>query len=79
MDMNVDIEFLKKTANARYDVGNWLMNRPNIGLDVTDVATLVGGFDYLAYIIKQLTGKDVVSSSDHVEVYHPEITITYGE
>ena len=32
--MDIDIEFLKRTANARQDVGNWLKNRPKVGLDV---------------------------------------------
>lgn len=77
--MNIDIEFLKRTANARQDVGNWLTNRPNVGLDVTDVALLADGFDYLVNIIKQITGEDVLVSTVQVEVHQPEITITYGE
>ena len=77
--MDIDIEFLKRTANARQDVGNWLKNRPKVGLDVTDVALLADGFDYLVNIIKQITGEDVLNSTVQVEVHQPEITITYGE
>lgn len=57
-NMKIDYEFLVKTVNARKDVGEWLRNRPYTGLDVTDVQLLADGFDYLAYLIKDLTGTD---------------------
>lgn len=59
---NVDVDFLQKAAQARVDVENWLRNRPNVGLDVTDVALMVEGFDYLVGLIKML-------SEDAVNVY----------
>lgn len=57
--MNVDVEFLLKTVHARNEVVNWLLNRPNVGLDVTDVAMLCDGYDYLGKILAQVTGKDL--------------------
>lgn len=67
--MNIDIDFLRKTAAARHDVGEWLHNRPKIGLDVTDVATLCSGFDYLIDIIKDITGEDLIG--------HRSVQVTY--
>jgi hypothetical protein len=60
--MKVDIEFLRDTYNARLDVGRWLNERPNRGLDVTDVATVVAGYDYLVHIIKEITGEDLLDN-----------------
>lgn len=71
--MDIDIEFLKKTVDARRDVGRWLTERPNVGLDVTDVATMVQGFDYLVEIIKNVTGTDL-AGPDQVGYSSMEIT-----
>lgn len=56
---NVDVDFLQKVAQARIDVDNWLRNRPHVGLDVTDVALMVEGFDYLVGVIKMLSEEDI--------------------
>lgn len=73
--MDIDIGFLKQAVNARLDVGDWLANRPKVGLDVTDVATLCDGFDYLARIIKDITGEDLVSQ----QVGHKSVEVTFLE
>lgn len=57
--MNIDIELIKEVASARWFVGKWLNERPNAGLDVTDVATLCVGIDYLVKVIKDITGEDI--------------------
>lgn len=57
--MNYDMEFLRKAVQARIDVGNWFENRPRVGLDVTDVELLMKGFDYLALILRDMTGEDI--------------------
>ena len=75
--MNVDLEFLRKTVNARQDIVRWLNERPNVGLNVTDIAALVDGYDYLAKIIKDLTGQDPVE--EVLKLEEPTINITYGE
>ena len=56
-DLDIDINLLKTVARARIDVGNWLQNRPHVGLDVTDVALVLEGFDYLVDILKQVKKK----------------------
>lgn len=76
MNTNIDIEFLRQTAGARRDVGKWLNERPNVGLDVTDVATLVAGFDYLVDIIKQLTGEDL-NDYMHQQIGESNMQITF--
>ena len=76
--MNIDIEFLKKTVEARRDVVKWLNERPYTGLDVTDVDLVVQGYDYLAKIIKDLTGSDPTAYSS-VQIQQPTMTIIYGE
>ena len=76
--MNIDIEFLKKTVDARRDVVKWLNERPYTGLSVADVDLVVQGYDYLAKIIKDLTGDDP-TDYDHVQIEQPKMTITFGE
>ena len=76
--MNIDVEFLKETVDARRDVVKWLNERPYTGLSVTDVETLVKGYDYLASIVRDLTGTDP-TDFNHVQVERPIMTITYGE
>lgn len=71
--MNIDVAFLRQTAEARRDVGKWLNERPNVGLDVTDVAMMVAGFDYLVKIIQDLTGEDVID--EEKKVGHSSIQI----
>jgi len=75
--MNVDLEFLREAVSARSDVVKWLNERPYTGLSVKDVDTLVQGFDYLAKIIKDLTGEDPTEKC-HQQIEQPKITITYG-
>lgn len=74
--MNIDLEFLRQAAEARWHVGKWLNERPNRGLDVTDVATVVAGFDHLAYILHQITGKDITQTADDG---HVTMSVTYLE
>ena len=57
--MNIDVELLLRSVEARDRVVTWLLNRPNVGLDVTDVAMLCDGFDYLGKIIAEITGTDL--------------------
>lgn len=76
MNTNIDIDFLRQTANARRDVGKWLNERLNVGLDVTDVATLVAGFDYLVEIIKELTGEDL-NNHMHQQIGESSMQITF--
>ena len=57
--MNIDVEFLLKSVHARNEIVNWLLNRPSVGLDVTDVAMLCDGFDYLGKVLAEVTGKDL--------------------
>jgi hypothetical protein len=76
--MNVDIEFLKKTVDARRDVVKWLNERPYTGLSVTDVDLVVQGYDYLVKIIRDLTGEDL-TEHNHVQIEQPTMTITFGE
>lgn len=75
--MNVDVEFLREAVSARRDVVKWLNERPYTGLSVNDVDTLVQGFDYLAKIIKDLTGEDPTEYC-HEQLEQPKMTITYG-
>lgn len=74
MNVNIDMEFLRETVNARRDVGKWLNERPNRGLDVTDVATLCAGYDMLASIIRQLTGEDVTDVIKQMEYNSVQVT-----
>lgn len=73
--MNIDLDFLRDTYNARVDIGKWLNERPKVGLDVTDIATLVDGYDYLLWVIKDITGEDLTPNK---QVEQSNITITYG-
>ena len=57
--MNVDKKLVMESIQARIDVGDWLQNRPYVGLDVTDVAKLVEGFDYFGKLIAELTGSNI--------------------
>lgn len=57
--MNVDKKLVMEAIQARIDVGDWLQNRPYVGLDVTDVAKLVEGFDYFGKLISELTGDNI--------------------
>lgn len=80
--MNIDYEFLVKTVNARRDVGKWLNDRPYTGLDVTDVALLAEGYDYLARIIKDLTGSnptEFVAQQVEKDGSAATLTINFGE
>lgn len=65
--MYIDEKFLRDTVSARRDVGKWLNERPNRGLDVVDVATLCAGYDYLANIIRDITGQDILNESHPVQ------------
>ena len=76
--MDIDVEFLKKTVDARRDVVKWLNERPYTGLSVLDVDLVVQGYDYLAKNIHELTGQDVTQYA-HVQIEQPQFTITYGE
>ena len=76
--MNIDVEFLRETVAARCDVVKWLNERPYTGLSVKDVETLVKGYDYLASIIRDVTGTDPTDFS-HVQIEQPTMTITYGD
>ena len=76
--MNIDVEFLRETVAARGDVVKWLNERPYTGLSVTDVETLVRGYDYLASIIRDMTGTDP-TNFDTTQIKQPTIKITYGE
>ena len=73
---DVDIDFLRRCANARQDVGAWIAKRPNVGLSVSDVILMVDGFDYMVSIIKDLTGKDVVQNTTQIQETKPNIEIT---
>lgn len=80
--MNIDYEFLVKTVNARRDVGKWLSDRPYTGLDVTDVALLAEGYDYLARIITDLTGSnptEIVAQQIEKDGSGATLTINFGE
>lgn len=72
--MNIDIDFLRSTVEARRDVNKWLNERPYTGLDVTDVELLLRGYDYLAMIIKDLTGQNPV---DNIALQLNKPTITW--
>jgi hypothetical protein len=74
--MNIDLDFLRKTAAARYHVGNWLENRPSVGLDVTDVSTMVAGFDYLIQIINDISGTNIKEFTKP-EQLHSTMQITF--
>lgn len=76
--MDIDYDLLRKTVEARRDVGKWLTGRPYVGLSVLDVEMLVQGFDYLAEIIKDISGQNPVDMvSEQLE--GPQMTITMGE
>jgi hypothetical protein len=74
--MNVDLDFLRKAAAARRDVGSWLENRPRVGLDVSDVAIMVSGFDYLIEIIAEISGTDLKEFTEP-EQLHSTMQITF--
>ena len=74
--MNIDVEFLRKTVDARRDVVKWLNERPYTGLSVLDVDLVVQGYDYLAKIIKDLTGEDPTEYS-HIQIEQPTISLTF--
>ena len=57
MDINMDL--LLKSVHARNEIVNWLNNRPQVGLDVTDIAMLCNGFDYLGRLLAEVTGEDL--------------------
>lgn len=57
--MNIDVELLLKSVEARDRVVTWLLNRPNVGLNVTDVALLCDGFDLMGKALAELTGQDI--------------------
>lgn len=74
--MNVDVEFLLKTVAARNDVAKWLAERPYTGLDVTDVAMLVDGYDYIGRILAEITGRDIVKEYQQQQLNQPTIQIS---
>lgn len=55
---DTDLRFLNKAARARVDVGDWLQNRPHVGLDITDVGLVIDGFDYMVRLLKQIAADD---------------------
>ena len=57
MDINMDL--LLRSVHARNEIVNWLNNRPQVGLDVTDIAMLCNGFDYLGRLLAEVTGEDL--------------------
>ena len=73
--MKVDIDFLMKSVHARNEVNKWLTNRPYTGLDVTDVASLVDGFDYLGKLLAELTGNDITKEAEQLN--QPTVQVTY--
>jgi hypothetical protein len=77
--MNVDLDFLRETYNARLDIGKWLNERPKVGLDVTDIATLVDGYDYLIKIVKDITGEDLLQNvpTQVEDKNSPSVQITF--
>ena len=74
--MNIDIEFLMKTVAARNDVAKWLAERPYTGLDVTDVALLLDGYDYLGKLLADLTGTDIKNHTQE-QLKQPTMNITF--
>lgn len=74
MNVNVDIKFLRETVEARWWVGKWLNERPNRGLDVTDVAKVCAGYDMLADIIRQLTGENITDVTEQIGQNTMQIT-----
>ena len=62
--MNIDVELLLRSAEARDRVVTWLLNRPNVGLNVTDVALLCDGFDLMGKVLAELTGQDI----NHIKI-----------
>lgn len=57
-------QLIKDAIQARIDVESWIRNRPNVGLDVTDVEKLAEGFDYLGYL---LFGTDIKQIGENNE------------
>lgn len=55
----MDINLLMKYVHSRNEVANWLHGRPAVGLDVTDVADLVDGFDYLGNLLAKYYEGDI--------------------
>ncbi len=77
-NMKVDLEFLVKSVEARNEVAKWLKNRPYTGLDVTDVAMLVDGYDYLGKILAEITGQDIPVYQQE-QINKPTVQVTYTE
>lgn len=77
-NMKVDVEFLVKSVQARNEVAKWLTNRPYTGLDVTDVATLVDGYDYLGKILAEITGQEIPTHQQE-QISTPTVQVTYLE
>lgn len=40
-------KLIMESIQARIDIGTWFRERPNVGLDITDIAKLCDGFDHL--------------------------------
>ena len=59
--MNIDVELLLRSVEARDRVVTWLLNRPNVGLNVTDVALLCDGFDLMGKALAELTGNNIAN------------------
>lgn len=75
--MKVDVEFLLKTFAARNDVAKWLAERPRTGLDVTDVALLLEGYDYLGRFLAEITGTDISKEYNTEQLSKPTMTISF--
>lgn len=75
--MKVDVDFLLKTVAARNDVAKWLAERPYTGLDVTDVALLVDGYDYIGKILAEITGHDIVKEYQQQQLGQATVNVTY--
>jgi hypothetical protein len=76
--MKVDVEFLLRSVEARNEVAKWLTNRPYTGLDVTDVAMLVDGYDYLGKVLAEITGQDIPTFAQE-QIDKPTVQVTYLE
>ena len=40
-------KLIMESIQSRIDIGTWFRERPNVGLDITDIAKLCDGYDYL--------------------------------
>ena len=76
--MNIDVELLLRSVEARDRVVTWLLNRPNVGLDVTDVAVLCDGYDLMGKALAELTGQDITQMSpEQLQANHIKLEGNY--